>query len=625
MGTAGHIDHGKTTLITALTGINPDRLQEEQFRGMTLDLGFAWFTLPAGNIGIVDVPGHHRLVKNMLAGIGQLDFVLLIIAADDGWMPQTQEHVDILHLYGVRHGVVALTKVDLVEKDWLQLVQIDIQERLAPTTLADSPIIPVSAVSGYNLETLKQALDTLASTLPAKPDLNDPLLWIDRVFTIKGAGTIITGTLKDGQLEAGQEIMIEPLGRRARVRGLQTQTKTVPRGLPQSRLAVNLTGVEKDELARGMYLCLPQKRPHYSLINAFIQLLESAPSALKNGQRVKLYVGTQETLTGIRVLGAAEIGPGQNGYVQLELENPAHFSFGDRFILRHSEQQKTLGGGQFIEKGIPVRGTDMRLVGPRRLDHLFPFEKPEGYLDLKRLEQKHCARGEDLSLLVAEERTFWTSTQFAAKGLPIPSGLLQLDNFLMAPKQFLKLRKYLEDTIEMFHKENPLAPGLSKETLRAAIGVPSRLFDQVLRQIPSLQEKEGALSKKNHKVRLSAAQEKELARLLNLVEETAFEPPALSVLEAQGFSRQLIFGGSHLGRLVLLPTEQVTTPKILDRAWTILWEEEAFQKGFELTVFRDRFKTSRKHALAFLEYFDAQGLTIRKGDVRFLSKPPFTD
>ena len=206
MGTAGHIDHGKTTLITALTGINPDRLQEEQSRGMTVDLGFAWFSLPRGNVGVVDVPGHHRLVKNMLAGVGQVDFVLLVIAADDGWMPQTQEHVEILHLYGITRGVVALTKADLVDPEWLELVKTDIQEHLEKTSLQGFPVIPVSAVSGYNLDVLKEALNDLLVSLPPTHQDDNPLLWIDRVFTIKGAGTVVTGTLLDCDMDVGMEV-----------------------------------------------------------------------------------------------------------------------------------------------------------------------------------------------------------------------------------------------------------------------------------------------------------------------------------------------------------------------------------------------------------------------------------
>lgn len=625
MGTAGHIDHGKTTLITALTGINPDRLQEEQSRGMTVDLGFAWFALPQGNVGVVDVPGHHRLIKNMLAGVGMVDFVLLVVAADDGWMPQTQEHVDILHLYGIKRGVVALTKADLVDPEWLELVKADLHEHLAGTSLADFPIIPVSSTTGFNIEVLKNTLNEIITALPRDLEGDNPLLWIDRVFTIKGAGTVVTGTLMGGYLNVGMDVVVEPLGSRARIRGLQTQTKTVEKGVPHSRLAVNLTGVEKEELTRGMYLALPNRRPYYSLINSFVQILPQAPASLESGQHIKLYVGTLETLAKVKVLGAEEIRPDQEGYVQLELEQPAHFSFRDRFILRHSELQDTLGGGFFLEAAIPVRGTNLRLVGSQRRQQLFPFEKGISYLNLDRLEKKRQANPESLSLLVAAERPFWTRAQFAELGLGLHPKIVQFGDYLMAPSQLDKLQAYLRNVVNKHHEDHPLAPGPSKETLRTATGVPPRLFDQVLASTPSLREDKGAVSSVDHRISLTPEEETTLQALLQTVAGTPYEPPNLAQLVEEGYPKQLIFAASHLGILVSLPNEHWTTPEILQSIQGVLYQEGAFRSEFELATFRDRFGTSRKYALAFLDYFDAQGITIRKGDVRVLSKRPLED
>lgn len=624
MGTAGHIDHGKSTLIKALTGINPDRLQEEQVRGMTVDLGFAWLTLPKGTVGIVDVPGHHRLVKNMLAGVGMVDFVLLVIAADDGWMPQTQEHVDILNLYGIKRGLVALTKADLVDEEWLELVQADIAERLAATSLRGCPIIPVSGVTGFNLDVLKEAIGDLLDTLVREEEGADPLLWIDRVFTIKGAGTVVTGTLLGGCLEVGMEVAVQPLGLKARIRGLQTHTKSVEKGVPHSRLAVNLTGVEKADLARGMYLSLPGRRPHFSLINAFVEVLPQAPAPLATGQMVKLYVGTLETLTRVRILGGDELAPGGEGFAQLELEEPAHFTFQDRFILRHSELQETIGGGTFIEGGIPVRGHNLRLVGPERLRHLFPFEKPEAHLDLAQLKAKLEADPAQYSLLRAEDRTHWTLAQFREAGLGAHPQLLELGEFIMAPRQFAKVRSYLLEAVKEFHAANPLSPGPSKETLRAATGLPARLFDQVLRKIPELSEVQGFISNQGHELTLSPQEEQKLQELRELIGETPYEPPSLSELLERGYSKELIYAGARLNRLTPLANDHWTTPEIAGEVAALLFTEAEFQNGFPLAAFRDRLGTSRKYALAFLEYFDAQGITIRKGDVRLLGRRPQT-
>ncbi|NMB19779.1 MAG: selenocysteine-specific translation elongation factor [Firmicutes bacterium] len=622
MGTAGHIDHGKSTLITALTGINPDRLQEEQSRGMTVDLGFAWFSLPRGNVGVVDVPGHHRLVKNMLAGIGQVDFVLLVIAADDGWMPQTQEHVEILDLYGVKRGLVALTKADLVEEEWLSLVEADIQEHLAETSLKDFPIVPVSAVTGYNIDTLKDALNELLVPMPQDQEEDNPLLWIDRVFTIKGAGTVVTGTLIGGSLEVGMDVVIEPGGHEARIRTLQTQTKAVEHGVPHSRLAVNLTGVEKESLTRGMYLALPKRRPYYTLINSYVRVLPQAPAPLETGQQVKLYVGTLETLSTVKVLGADHLEPGQEGYVQLELELPAHFSFHDRFILRHSELQDTLGGGQFIEEGVPVRGHNLRLVGPKRRRHLFPFEKPEAFLNLEALQAKYHSSPETLGLAKAGDRTYWTKAQFKEEGLTIHPDLHVLGDYVLAPDQYNKVQSYLRAQVEEFHRANPLAPGPSKETLRASTGLPSRLFDQILSETPDLKDAKGAISSSQHQVVLTDDEERQVAEIQGLMMQKPYEPLTLGALNERGFSSELLYAGSHLGCLVPLSNEHWTTPDVVNGILDILFSEEAFQNGFELSTFRDRFDTSRKFALAFLEYFDAQGITKRKGDARTLGKRP---
>lgn len=622
MGTAGHIDHGKTTLITALTGINPDRLQEEQSRGMTVDLGFAWFSLPRGNVGVVDVPGHHRLVKNMLAGVGQIDFTLLVIAADDGWMPQTQEHVEILDLYGVKRGLVALTKADLVEPDWLELVEADVREHLADTSLENFPIIPVSAVSGFNIDVLKDAINSLLVELPQDEGADNPILWIDRVFTIKGAGTVVTGTLMGGSLHVGMDVAIEPPGLEARIRGLQTQTKTVETGVAHSRLAVNLTGVEKASLTRGMYLALPKRRPYFSLINSFVRILPQAPAPLETGQQVKLYVGTLETLTSVKILGADQLEPGQEGFAQLELEEPAHFSFKDRFILRHSELQETIGGGQFIEEGVPVRGNNMRLVGPKRLRHLFPFEKPEAFLDLDALRAKFAGNLDTLSLLKAEDRTFWTKGQFQEQGWTLHPDLHVLGDYILAPAQFDKVQAYLRKSVEEFHRANPLSLGPSKETLRAGTALPSRLFDHILGSMPDLKEQRGSISSVEHQVALTDEEEKQLEAVREALGKSPYEPLTQAALQEKGFSGELLFAGSHLGLLVPLANEHWTTAEIVEGVLDIIFQEEAFQTGFELSVFRDRFGTSRKFALAFLEYFDAQEITKRKGDVRTLGKRP---
>ncbi|HEU5368442.1 MAG TPA: selenocysteine-specific translation elongation factor, partial [Ktedonobacterales bacterium] len=350
IGTAGHVDHGKSTLVTALTGIDPDRLAEEKARGMTIDLGFAWLRLPGGReVSIVDVPGHESFIKNMLAGVGGIDLALLVVAADEGIMPQTEEHLAILDLLRVSRGVVALTKCDLVEEDWLELVREEVAARLSTTTLADAPILPVSAYTGAGLPELLAALDALLETTPGRQNLGRPRLPVDRVFTIQGFGTVVTGTLLDGAFSVGQEIEILPQGLRARIRNLQTHKTSVETAQPGGRAAMNLAGIAKTDLARGDVITLPGRLRPTTLLDARFELLESAPRPLPHNAEVDLFVGAKEVRAHVRLLDSDELQPGERGWVQLRLAEPVAVARRDRFILRIPSPSLTIGGGEIID------------------------------------------------------------------------------------------------------------------------------------------------------------------------------------------------------------------------------------------------------------------------------------
>jgi len=321
VGTAGHIDHGKSTLITALTGIDPDRLAEEKRRGMTIDLGFAHMVLPSGlEIGIVDVPGHARFMRNMLAGAHGLDAVMLVVAADEGVMPQTREHLEIVDLLDVRRGIVVLSKADLVDEAWLELVTAEVREAIAETTLAGAPVIPVSAVTGQGLSDLTTALDTLLDGAEPRLDLGRPRLPVDRVFTLSGFGTVVTGTLVDGSLSVGDELEVVPRGRLARIRGLQRHNRGVESASPGTRVAVNLTGVDKSEVARGDVLSPPQTLQSTRRIDAHVRVLASAPRPLRHGAEILLHTGTTEVGCRVIVLAGDAVEPGGEAWVQLYLE-----------------------------------------------------------------------------------------------------------------------------------------------------------------------------------------------------------------------------------------------------------------------------------------------------------------
>ena len=351
IGTAGHVDHGKSRLVEALTGIDPDRLKEEKEREMTIDLGFAWLTLPSGEpVGIVDVPGHRDFIENMLAGVGGIDAALFVVAADEGVMPQTREHLAILDLLGVRNGVVALTKMDLVEdKEWLELVQLDVTELLEGTVLADAPMVPVSVRTGQGLQALLEELDRLVENVPPRSDLGRPRLPVDRVFTIAGFGTVVTGTLIDGSLQVGQEVEILPQGLKARVRGLQTHKEKIERAVPGSRVAVNLTGVSKDEVQRGDVVTTPGWLRPTTLVDVHLRYLDSATRPLRHNAALKFFSGSAEVMAKGRLLDREAIPPGGDGWVQLRLAEAVALARGDRFIVRQPSPAVTVGGGQVVD------------------------------------------------------------------------------------------------------------------------------------------------------------------------------------------------------------------------------------------------------------------------------------
>ncbi|TMG56018.1 MAG: selenocysteine-specific translation elongation factor, partial [Chloroflexi bacterium] len=357
IATAGHVDHGKSTLITALTGIDPDRLREERERGMTIDLGFAWLTLGGGGaVGIVDVPGHQDFIRNMLAGVGPVDAVLLVVALDEGVMPQTREHLAILGVLGVDRGVVALTKRDLVDDEWASLARADVSATLQGTRLASAPMIEVSATAKTGLVELVDALDRVLATAPARRDLGRPRLGIDRAFTLTGFGTVVTGTLVDGSFATGDEIEILPTGRRARIRGIQTHKRSLDVASPGSRVALNLTGVEKDELERGMVVVRPGTLAPVSVVSARVEVVGSASEAIAHDEAVKVHAGTAEVMARISLLEGATLEPGATGWAQLRLAEPLAVAVGDRFVIRRPSPPETLGGGAVAD----ISGERMR-------------------------------------------------------------------------------------------------------------------------------------------------------------------------------------------------------------------------------------------------------------------------
>lgn len=625
IGTAGHVDHGKSTLVAALTGIHPDRLKEEREREMTIDLGFAWMELPGGlEVGIVDVPGHRDFIENMLAGVGGIDAVLFVIAADEGIMPQTREHLTILDILQVKRGVVALTKTDLIEdEDWLVLVEADIHSILARTCLADAPIIRVSARKSAGLEALKRTLANCLQATPSKPDLGRPRLPIDRIFTVPGFGTVVTGTLQDGSLRIGEEVEILPRGMRGRIRGLQTHKRKESLALPGGRTAVNISGVDTAEIRRGDLLALPGQYSATQRLDAAVRVAQGVAAPLLHNTEVKFFSNTAEVLARVRVLGNEQIGAGQEGWLQLELRQPVVLARGDHFILRRPSPGETLGGGQVLDPH------------PTRRHKRFSAEVIQRLVTLRRADPQELLLQ---TIAAARFVTFVdavrTARLNAAEANPALQALLETgrlvyledgqkdpSNRLLAARHIVMMEKErLLELVQHYHRQNPLRNGIAWDTLKSRASLAARVFAILVQQAVEeglLKETQRVVALAQHEIRFSSQQEQLIAQTLLAFASNPYTPPAVKECTQQ-LGDDLYQALIETGRLVQVSDDVAF---LTDTFETMLAEVvKSIQANGAITVaeFRDRFNTSRKYALAFLEYLDRTGVTMRDGDYRRL-------
>ncbi|HEU5424189.1 MAG TPA: selenocysteine-specific translation elongation factor, partial [Nitrolancea sp.] len=522
IGTAGHVDHGKSTLVKALTGIDPDRLREEKEREMTIDLGFAWLTLDSGRqVSVVDVPGHERFIKNMLAGVGGIDAALLIVAADEGPMPQTDEHLHILDLLHVSRGLVVLTKIDLVDSEWRELVAEEVRDRLKGSALQEAPLVPVSAITGAGLDELRAALDELLSTVPAHVEGGRARLPIDRVFTMAGFGTIVTGTLLDGSLALGQEVELQPSGQRARVRGLQTHRAKVERALPGSRTAVNLSGLAVEQVARGEVLTTPGWLMPTQLLDARLRLVADAPAALEQNDAVDFFVGAAETLARVTLLDRERIEPGDDAWVQVRVETPIAVAQGDRFIVRRPSPSLTIGGGVVVDPH------------PRRHRRFRPeviaaLEVRERGTPEEIVEQQLGGAPWELRALLAATALSEPDVRRAIDSLLAAGRVVALrrseSSGALPPSTYVITRGALEGTVERirgelaaYHQRNPLRRGMSREEVRARLGLAGRPFDEIVARAAAEGSLEGdaeTLRLPDHTIRFDPEQQARVDRYL---------------------------------------------------------------------------------------------------------------
>ncbi len=642
LGTAGHIDHGKSALVQALTGTDPDRLKEEKERGITIDLGFAYLSYPDDlKIGIVDVPGHEKLIKNMLAGAGGIDIVLMVIAADEGIMPQSREHLDICNLLKVKRGLIAVTKSDLVDEDWLTLIEEDIHKFVKGSFLENTEIIAVSSKTGHNMELLKEKIKELALSVEPKSANGILRLPVDRVFTLKGFGTVVTGTAISGSISLDDPVEILPKGMKAKVRGLQSHGETLKTAYAGQRVAVNLQGISKEEIQRGDVITIPDKIKTAYVIDAEIELLKDAPiSVLKSRSLVHFHTGTSE-LTGRIIIypvgketpselssgvydmvGTArpreELKPGEKSYCQFRFKTPVAVMAGDRYIIRRFSPLVTIGGGEILD------------VSPGRR------KRDEKRKDLETFKQGSLKEKLSAKIFLSG---FNGTTQSDIEGwmkaeLPeIKNGLdslvsegkiIQCESRLLHKNIFDDFSGKVVSTLNNFHKHNPLKQGMSKEAIRAVFkGLEQRLFEILLGLHNQVVIEKDTVRLKTFKILLNEDKKLLKNKILKILQEAAFQPPAKDEI-AQSVSIK----NEEANELLRIMASEESLVRINDSLYIPVTSyhdmmdrvKTFFDTKDEMTVseFRDILGTSRKYAIPFLEYLDSNKITLRVGEVRKL-------
>ena len=634
VGTAGHIDHGKSALVRALTGVDPDRLPEEKRRGITIDLGFADLELDDLRIGFVDVPGHERFVKNMLAGAHGIDLLALVIAADEGVMPQTREHFDICRLLGVSNGLVVITKTDLVDEEMLALVEDDARELIAGSFLEDAPLVAVSSRTGAGLDQLKSQLIELGKRVPPRSKDFTTRLPIDRAFSMKGFGAVVTGTLISGQIREGDELELLPLQVNVRVRGLQVHNKSVHDAHAGQRTAVNLAGIDTAQIERGMVLAPAGRLRPTQIVDAWIDVLPGASRAVRSRSRVRFHIGAMEVLGRVRVLESSQIEPGSGGLAQLRLEAPVVAVHGDRFILRSYSPAETIAGGVIVD---PFATKHRRREMDHALQLLHLLMRDERTAKFEGFVRASGVRGSRLADLAAA--TGWTNEVLAnlASEVQKTGSVAEVGGLYIARDSFERLSASVLSELERHHKREPLARGMLRETLREKVFTHSapELFSGVIARLETsnkvVSEKDIVRSS-THSVGLSD-KDVELSKRIEQIYLTAgVEAPSLDdamtkanvAASQRSQARKLLQLLLDDRKLVRIQGEMFMHSKVI-RDLKIKLQTYASQhepdRLIDVPAFKDLAGVSRKYAIPLLEYFDREQVTRRAGDKRLILKP----
>lgn len=630
LGTAGHIDHGKTSLIKRVTGVNTDRLKEEQQRGITIELGFASLDLPEDlHIGIVDVPGHEKFVKNMVAGASGIDLVAMIIAADEGVMPQTVEHLEICSLLGIRRGMVVLTKIDMVDEEWLELVREDVAEFLEGTFLEDSPMVAVSSSTGKGIDEFVKVLGEVARDAPERSPINLFRLPVDRVFTMRGFGTVITGTLISGQVKVGDTIMIYPSKITSKVRGLQAHNESVEEASSGMRTAINFQGLDRSIVQRGDVVSTPDALVPSYMADAMVQYLKSNKKPIKNRTRVRFHSGTSEVLGNLILLESDDLAPGEAAAAQLRLDSPVTLVRDDRFVLRSYSPVRTIAGGRILDPAPPkhkrlrpqVIADTRALVDADPAALISHHVKGAGYRGVSFPELKVVANLSDKPL------------NAALQGLLTDRTIIQTDKenrVFIHGAIFEKLKSEIQERLDNYHQQNPLKAGMSKEEIKSKLPqvLSVKLFNMVLQSMVKdgeVIQEERTVRSASHAVSLGIDQAAVKEKILAAYKDGGLRPPYFKDLQ-----QELDVDGVRSRDVLNLLVEDGSLIKVKDDLLfdsEALWDLKArlkayFAKHSDLSAadFKEMTGLSRKYLIPLLEYFDAANMTIRVGDVRKLRK-----
>ncbi|PKM81744.1 MAG: selenocysteine-specific translation elongation factor [Firmicutes bacterium HGW-Firmicutes-14] len=629
IGTAGHVDHGKTMLIKALTGKDTDRLKEEKERGISIELGFAPFTLPSGILaGVVDVPGHERFIKNMLAGVGGMDLVLLVIAADEGIMPQTREHLDIIDLLSIPRGIVVITKTDMVEEEWIDLVKEEIMELVEGTVLESAPVTEVSAVTGRGIPELIGLIDQAAAQLKERPVSGRARMPVDRVFSMTGFGTVVTGTLLEGSLTVGGTVEILPEKLEARIRGLQVHGKKTGDAVAGQRVAVNLAGIEKEEIGRGSVLAAPGLLKTSHRADVKLRLLPGAAKPLANRARVRVHIGTSEILARVILLENDELEPGKAGFAQLECEEPIVAARGDLFVVRSYSPMRTIGGGKVIDSGPPKR----KRLNPAVIETLKTKEKgtPE-----ELLQEFMYSSGQQVYTLddllrgpgMDEAVTRDSLALLVSQGLVKQFSADNKSYFILEPVLRQKEQE-LSENLEKYHNKYPLRQGISKEETRSRLF--SRLNNKQFNALLELYRVSGLIkitgdniSKNQFEPRPGKDREQVFKTITERYLSTGFQTPGWDEITgefklSQAESEEVLNFFINRGLLVKLEDNILIHVENLEGARNAIVQFLREHGEMSLGEARDLLNTSRKYALPVMNYFDREKVTRRMDDKRVL-------